>query len=104
MNCGWSRKGTRAVVVRPGPRGENLNVIVCISAAGLEHVQYRWGSNDGEAVDVFVRELLDGLMEQGISLFDVVIVCDNASIHAGVGEVTRSSDYVGVDVTRRVNA
>lgn len=40
---GWSRRGSRAVVVRSGPRGENLSVIACISAHGLEHVEYRWG-------------------------------------------------------------
>ncbi|KAE9037953.1 hypothetical protein PR002_g6285 [Phytophthora rubi] len=89
-SVGWSRRGSRAVVVHPGPRGDNLSIIACVSASGLEHVQYRWGTNNAEAI---VRELLDGLMDQGVSLFDVVVVCDNASIHASVNEVTRLSDY-----------
>ncbi|KUF82461.1 hypothetical protein AM588_10000386 [Phytophthora nicotianae] len=99
-NFGWSRRGSRAVVVRPGSRGENLSIIACISACGLEHVKYRWGTNDAESIEIFVRELLDSLMDQGISLFNVVVVCDNASIHAGVKEVTQLSDYVGVELIK----
>jgi hypothetical protein len=39
-------------------------------------------------------------MDQGVSLFDVVVVCDNASIHAGVKEVVALSDYVGVELIK----
>ncbi|GMG15621.1 unnamed protein product [Phytophthora fragariaefolia] len=36
-------------------------------------------------------------MDQGVSLFDVVVVCDNASIHAGVKEVVALCDYFGME-------
>jgi hypothetical protein len=97
-NYGWSCRGSRAVVVRPGTKGDNLSIIACVSASGLEHVQYRLGTNDAEAIDCFVRDLLDGLMDQGVSLFDVVVVSDNA--HAGVKEVVALSDYVGVELIK----
>ncbi|EGZ25650.1 hypothetical protein PHYSODRAFT_312017 [Phytophthora sojae] len=77
---GWSRRGSRAVVVRSGPRGENLSVIACISAHGLEHVEYR---------------LLDGLMDAGVSMIDCVVVCDNASIHTNVEDILHRAEYAG---------
>ncbi|GMF34846.1 unnamed protein product [Phytophthora fragariaefolia] len=61
---------------------------------------YHWGTNDVEAIDCFVRGLLDGLMDQGVSLFDVVVVCHNASIHAGVKEVVALCDYVVVELIK----
>jgi len=99
-NYGWSHRGSRAVVVRPGTKGDNLSIIACVSASGLEHVQFRWGTNDADAIDCFVRDLLVGLMDQGVSLFDVGVVCDNTSIHAGVKEVVALSDYVGVELIK----
>ncbi|GMF55991.1 unnamed protein product [Phytophthora fragariaefolia] len=39
--------------------------------------------------------LLDGLMNKGVSMFDVVVVCDNASIHTNVEEITRRAVYAG---------
>ncbi|KAE8901509.1 hypothetical protein PF003_g14266 [Phytophthora fragariae] len=47
-SVGWSRRGSCAVVVRPGPRGDKLSIIACLLASGLEYVQYRWGTNDAE--------------------------------------------------------
>ncbi|GMF19635.1 unnamed protein product [Phytophthora lilii] len=53
-NFGWSRRESRAVVVRPGSRGEKLGIIPCISTSGLEHVQYCWGTNYAEAIVTFL--------------------------------------------------
>ncbi|GMF55510.1 unnamed protein product [Phytophthora fragariaefolia] len=39
--------------------------------------------------------LLDGLINKGVSMFDVVVVCDNASIHTNVEEITRRAEYAG---------
>lgn len=100
QNYGWSRRGTRAGVTRPGARGDNLNVVACISSYGLEHVEFRWGANDAEVVDGFVPKLLDGLMDKGVSLFEVVVVCANASIYAGVKEELQHSDYVGITLEK----
>ncbi|POM76348.1 Hypothetical protein PHPALM_6418 [Phytophthora palmivora] len=86
---GWSRRGTRAVAVRPGSRRENLSVIACISALGLEHVQYRWSANDTGAIDIFVRDLLDGLMDEGVSFFDGVVVATTRQ-----GELKVSGDTI----------
>ncbi|GMF39188.1 unnamed protein product [Phytophthora fragariaefolia] len=39
-------------------------------------------------------------MDQGIALLEVVVVCDNESIHAGVKEVMALCDYVGVELIK----
>ncbi|EGZ22552.1 hypothetical protein PHYSODRAFT_314137 [Phytophthora sojae] len=95
--CGWSRRGSRAVVVRPGLKGGNLSVIACISAQGLEGAEFRWGTNNADAIDSFVMTLLDKLMDKGVSMFDVAVVCDNASIHTNVEEITRRAEYAEVE-------
>ncbi|KAK1935030.1 hypothetical protein P3T76_010796 [Phytophthora citrophthora] len=61
---------------------------------------YRLGTSDANAITTFVRELLDMLMDEGVSLFNVIIVCDNASIHTGVKEVAQLSDYVNVELKK----
>ncbi|POM57655.1 LOW QUALITY PROTEIN: Hypothetical protein PHPALM_37803 [Phytophthora palmivora] len=56
--------------------------------------------NDADAIDNFVRDLLDGLIDEGVSLFDAVVICYNASIHTGVKEVTQLAEYVGVQLIK----
>ncbi|GMF36767.1 unnamed protein product [Phytophthora lilii] len=43
---------------------------------------------------------MEEVQRKGVSLFDVVVVCDNASIHNGVKEVLHHSDYVGVELIK----
>ncbi|EGZ21535.1 hypothetical protein PHYSODRAFT_299225 [Phytophthora sojae] len=63
----------------------------------LERAEFRWGTNNADTIDSFVMALLDGLMDKGVSMFDLVVVCDNASIHTNVKEITRRAEYAGVE-------
>ncbi|KAJ0392576.1 hypothetical protein P43SY_003430 [Pythium insidiosum] len=95
-NRGWSRRGTRAVHVRDISRGQSLNVICAISEDGVEYVKYLFGSTKADTVAEFVRRLLREVVTK-ISLFDVVIVCDNASVHNSVTQVIEEPEFVGVE-------
>jgi transposase len=55
----------------------------------------RFGSTKGPVVADFVRDLLREV-EKKVSLSDVVLVYDNASVHNSVKEVVRESEFVVV--------
>lgn len=68
---GYSRKGTRAVNPRPGPRGSRHSLLLCISPAGV--CRYSLHSKGVRSEDF--RQFLLSLPA------DTTVVLDNASIH-----------------------
>ncbi len=71
----YSKKGSRAVVTRPGPRGQRFSLILCIAASG--YVAYSW--HCGSIKSAEFAEFMSRLPE------DSTIVMDNASTHhAGI--------------------
>lgn len=67
----YSRKGTRAVVSRPGPRGKRVSLMLCISPQGRVGHEWFWGGVKSQ----HFRGFLTTLPKDG------TIVLDNASIH-----------------------
>jgi hypothetical protein len=67
----YSKKGSRAVVSRPGSRGQRLSLILCIAPSGC--VLHRW--QNGGVNAVCFQKFLDALPP------NTTIVMDNASTH-----------------------
>lgn len=75
----YSRKGTRAVVSRPGPRGKRVSLMLCISPQGRVGHEWFWGGVKSH----HFRGFLTTLPKEG------TIVLDNASIHKTVKDAAQ---------------
>lgn len=75
----YERKGRRAVVSRPGPRGKRVSLMLCISPQGLVGHRWLWGG----VKSVHFRDFIEALPGSGTMLLD------NASIHKAAARSTR---------------
>ena len=75
----YSRKGTRAVVSRPGPRGKRVSLMLCISSQGLVGHKWFWGGVKGHHFQGFLKTLPG----------NGTIVLDNASIHKTIKDASQ---------------
>jgi transposase len=67
----YSKRGSRAVVSRPGSRGQRISLILCISANGVVHHEWQQGGVNALRFQQFFHSLPE----------NATIVMDNASTH-----------------------
>ena len=75
----WSGKGTRAVVKRPGQRGQAHSLLLCIGLSGVVHWQLYTGAVKAVDFIKFLQELPTGSR----------LVLDNCQIHRATNVLRR---------------
>ena len=75
----WSRKGSRAIVKRPGQRGQAHSLLLCIGLSGVIHWQLYTGAVKAVDFVEFLRELPRGSR----------LVLDNCQIHRATNVLRR---------------
>lgn len=94
---GRSRKGTRCSIKTPTSKGRNIHIVGGISQTGLVYWERRRGSYKKEACNAWMRELLRRVQEP---MDRVVVVCDNAPVHAGLETVFEEEEFRGATLLR----
>lgn len=64
------------------PKSKGPNVIGPISSDGVEEMQIRRGSYKWESANEFILQLARTMVERGVEIERVVLICDNAPCHA----------------------
>ena len=95
-NFGRSKKGNRCSVKLPTSKGKNVHIIAGISQTGLIHWERRRGHFKKEDCRQWMRNLMDKVHEP---FSNVVIVCDNAPIHADL-ETLLDEEFHGAELLR----
>ena len=93
---GRARKGMRPMVKCPASRGKNFHILEGISQHGIVYWERRRGSYKKEDCNECLRQVFRTITEP---LKDIVVVCNNAPIHAGLESVV-GEEFLGVEVLR----
>ncbi|GMF48084.1 unnamed protein product [Phytophthora fragariaefolia] len=104
ISISFARETVDGIAKESASSSSVLALVVTISTESLAFQRLELSTFSivrDRTIDMLVRDLLNGLMGQVIPLFDDILVWDNVSIHTGVEEVARFSDYVGVELIKR---
>lgn len=93
---GRSKRGTRCSVKVATSRGSNVHIIGAISQTGLVFWERQRGSYTKDKCCEWLRRLLRSIPDEMAS---VVIVCDNAPVHAGLEDVVQD-EFAGATLLR----
>ena len=94
---GRSRRGTRCCVKAATTRGSNVHIIGGISQTGLVFWERQRGSYTKDKCCEWLRRLLRTLTDQ---MDNIVIVCDNAPVHADLEKVVEEDEFLGATILR----
>lgn len=84
---GWSRVGSRAVIVTPSSRGPNVHLIGAIGNNGIIKMDKRRGSFKSADANEWISSVLTQWEAMGNQLSELVVVCDNAPCHSKFEEI-----------------
>jgi len=94
---GRSKKGTRCCVKAASSKGPNIHIIAAICQTGIVYWEKRRGSYKKEDCADWFRAMLRTVSYD----FDsIVIVCDNAPVHAGLETVISEYEFIGATILR----
>jgi transposase len=90
--------GSRAVVKMPSSKGANIHMLGALTQTGMVGFTRRRGSYKAEHCNLWIRELVQGVINQGIPSNSIVVVLDNAPCHSRVEQAV--VDFPGTTILR----
>ncbi|XP_047135639.1 uncharacterized protein LOC124812732 isoform X2 [Hydra vulgaris] len=95
---GRAKVGNRAVVRLPSSKGANVHMIGALTQMGLMNFTCRRGNYKMAQCNDWLKQLLQGIVAQGIPSTNIVVVIDNAPCHARANEAVM--EFQGATILR----
>lgn len=94
---GRSRKGVRCMLKGPAARAKNIHILAGISQNGIVYWERKRGSYRKDECHDWLRRMLRSITEP---LDNIVVVCDNAPVHADFESIVEEEEFYGAEILR----
>lgn len=77
----------------PCSKGKNIHVIGAISSHGVELMDIRRGAYRWEGANQWLSDLIDVVVQRGVPVDRILVVCGNAPVHCRLEIVAQSKGF-----------